>query len=171
MREFRSEDSFQYAYPIPDGYLLTGYGTKQARVVSGDGRTLREMYSCDAGGPVTLSPDKLVFISSMNGGICERSIETGKSVAEYAVGRIRWSRFTPDGRYLLCGHHDKILLILDRSTGQEVYRAVLPMIASLVSLSSDGRVLIFATAMDDSDKPKDEHDIYVWRLPREVWTR
>jgi WD40 repeat protein len=164
--EFSSAPEFQNAYPVPQGYLLSGYGTESVRLVDSTGNKIWEEYASAGGGPVCVAHDGSYFIRRQGTQIIEVSIATRAEQAKYECEAwVDWIEATPDGRYLICQNQAYTMMVWDRQTGKIVYTAKLPILPDRRVVSNDGRFLFLADEMGWTKKPNPP-EIYVWRLPK-----
>lgn len=164
--EFSSAPEFQNAYPVPQDYLLSGYGTESVRLVDSTGNKIWEEYASLGGGPACVAHDGRFFIRRKATKMMEVSIATQKEQATYECEDwVDWCEVTPDGRYLICQNNAYMMRVWDRQTGHVVYTAKLPILAGRRFVSNDGRFLFLADEMGHTKKPNPP-EIYVWRLPK-----
>jgi tRNA A-37 threonylcarbamoyl transferase component Bud32 len=171
VEEFSVDTDYKFIYPVRERFLLSGWGCP-IRLVSSEGSFVRD-FNDSSGGPLAVSPDGTAFVRRdlKRKMMLEVLIDTGDSPRSYQCSdRPVWSEFTRDGRHLICENANNEMQVWNRESGLMIHSETLPLMADKRAFSPDGRFLFLGAEAPFTKQP-DTNEIYIWRLPMEVWPK
>ncbi len=128
---------------------------------------------------IDISPDGRYLVAGSSGEnpiVALLDAKNGRTIQIIPNESAIWDgiEFLPDGKHFIAGCYDKTIRIWETASGKEVFRrGVTNHVTQHLAVSPDGKTVITGGGANwwEKGEPETDFDVYLWRLPENVWQR